>query len=52
MATRIAHIWWLPHPQTPSKAATKRVQFLPTLYMVQDSEQSANFSVQTNLHIG
>lgn len=39
MATRIAHIWWLPHPQTPRKAATKRVQFLPTLYLMQDSER-------------
>jgi hypothetical protein len=33
MATHIAHIWWLPDPQTPSNAATKRVQFLRTLYL-------------------
>jgi hypothetical protein len=35
MATRIAHICWLPHPQTQRTAAIKRVQFLPTLYLVQ-----------------
>lgn len=29
MANHIAHIWWLPYPQTPHKAATKRVQFFP-----------------------
>lgn len=44
MAARIAHIWRLPHPQTPRKTATKRVQFLPTLYVVQDSELWATFA--------
>ena len=43
MATRIAHIWRLPLPQSQRKAATKRVQFLPTLYLVQDSELQATF---------
>lgn len=52
MATRIAHIWWLPHPQTPRKAATKRVQSLPTHYLIKDSEQQAIFSEKSNSHIG
>lgn len=43
MAPRIAHICWLPYPQTQRKAATKRVQFLPTHHLVQVSELTVTF---------
>jgi hypothetical protein len=43
MAPRIAHICWLPNPQSQRNATIKRVQFLPTLYLLQGSELMVTF---------
>jgi hypothetical protein len=51
MATRIAHIWWLPHPQFQHTAATKRVQFLPTHHLVQVSELTLIFNTSTPIYV-